>query len=48
MTPEQALNNLNAAVAAMQLNREQHTTLVQSVEVLRQAIIPKPKEEVKK
>ncbi len=35
MTPEQALENLNAAVGLLQLTRQQHLILAKSVEVIR-------------
>jgi hypothetical protein len=38
MEPEQALQNLDQASAALQLNREQHLILARSVAVLRDAL----------
>ena len=38
MTPEQALSNLDNAVARMELSREQHFILQQSVVRLQQAL----------
>lgn len=38
ITPAQALHNLNIAVAAMRLTREEHAVLVQSVQVLQMVI----------
>jgi hypothetical protein len=42
MTPQQALEILDGAVAQISLNRNQHATLVQALQILAQAIEPKP------
>ena len=42
MTPRQALEILDGAVAQISLNRQQHSTLVQASQVLAQAIEPTP------
>lgn len=38
MTPEQALQMIDQAVAQLVLNRAQHWRLVEAIEVLKQAI----------
>lgn len=41
MTPEQALQNVTAAVRRTQMNLDEHIAVQQSLEVLKEAIRPK-------
>lgn len=47
MTPEQALQNVTAAVRRTQMNLDEHIAVQQSLDVLKEAIKPQVKAETK-
>lgn len=47
MTPEQALQNVTAAVRRTQMNLDEHIAVQQSLEVIKKLVESQPKEDVK-